>query len=106
MRDVVYAKAVSADIPRNLHLLAYALRICGERWALARRYETVIRTAVAEHHMPIGVMSSLPVQFFDLQYATLDIDEALRIWVDNQMPNGGFSADLGTSAHMNHVAQN
>lgn len=32
--------------------------------------------------MPIGVMSSLPVQFFDLQYSTLDIDEALRAWVD------------------------
>ncbi|KIW57960.1 hypothetical protein PV05_02514 [Exophiala xenobiotica] len=101
---LVYAKTVAADIPRNLHLLAYALRICGERWVLARRYETVIRTAVAEHHMPIGVMSSLPVQFFDLQYSTLDIDEALRIWVANIMPSGASGPGMGASGELNGVS--
>ncbi len=71
---------------------------------LARRYETVIRTAVAEHHMPIGVMSSLPVQFFDLQYSTLDIDEALRIWVANIMLSGASGPGMGASGELNGVS--
>lgn len=31
-------------------------------------------------------MSSLPVQFYDLQYLYLDIDEALRIWAEGLEP--------------------
>jgi hypothetical protein len=31
-------------------------------------------------------MSSLPVQFYDLQYLSLDIDEALRVWAEGLEP--------------------
>lgn len=31
-------------------------------------------------------MSSLPVQFYDLQYSYLDIDEALRVWAEGLEP--------------------
>jgi hypothetical protein len=43
-------------------------------------------------------MFSLPVQFFDLQYSTLDIDEALRIWLDSTMSNGASGVDFGASS--------
>ncbi len=54
--------------------------------------------------MPIGVMSSLPVQFFDLQYSTLDIDEALRIWVANIMLSGASGPGMGASGELNGVS--
>ncbi|GME27837.1 c6 transcription factor [Neofusicoccum parvum] len=44
---------------------------------LIDRQEKVIRTALAEYKIPLSI-SSLPAQFFDLQYSALDIDEALR----------------------------
>jgi hypothetical protein len=31
-------------------------------------------------------MTSLPVQFYDLQYSYLDIDEALRVWAAGLEP--------------------
>lgn len=31
-------------------------------------------------------MTSLPAQFYDLQYSSLDIDEALRVWADKMEP--------------------
>jgi hypothetical protein len=31
-------------------------------------------------------MSSLPVQFYDLQYSYLDIDESLRAWAEGLEP--------------------
>ncbi|KAI9736206.1 MAG: hypothetical protein M1834_001091 [Cirrosporium novae-zelandiae] len=83
---IVYAKTLNADVPSNLHSLAYALHICGKRWPLARRYETVIRTAVVEHRASV-LMSSLPLQFYDLRYSTLNIDDALRVWVENLLPD-------------------
>jgi len=63
----------------------YSLKICGQRWAYARRLEKVLRTAIAEHKLPLEV-SSLPVQFFDLQYSYVDIDEALRVWAEGLEP--------------------
>src|ERR1700709_2079755 len=47
--STVYAKALDADVPSNLRSLLHALHMCGQRWTLARRYEKVILTAVAEH---------------------------------------------------------
>jgi hypothetical protein len=40
---------------------------------------------MAEHNLPLE-MSSLPVQFYDLQYSYLDIDEALRVWAEGMEP--------------------
>ncbi|KAF2731017.1 hypothetical protein EJ04DRAFT_554997 [Polyplosphaeria fusca] len=82
---LVHAKTLSVEIPRNLDLLVYSLKTLALRWSLARRLEKVIRTATAEHKLPTG-MSSLPVQFYDLQYSYLDIDEALRVWAEGLEP--------------------
>lgn len=81
----VHAKLLNVEIPRNLDLLVYSLKTCGLRWPFALRLEKVIRTATADHKMPT-TMSSLPVQFYDLQYSCLDIDEALRIWAEGLQP--------------------
>lgn len=90
---LLYAKAVNAELPRNLQVLVHALHICGKRWELARRYETILKTAAAEHRVPV-VMSSLPQQFFDPQVSTLDIDEALRMAAEGILPASG----LGTAS--------
>ncbi|KAF2476286.1 uncharacterized protein BDR25DRAFT_210022 [Lindgomyces ingoldianus] len=82
---LVHAKLLNVEIPRNLDLLVYSLKTCGLRWSLARRLEKVIRTATADHKLPSS-MSSLPVQFYDLQYSYLDIDEALRVWAEGLEP--------------------
>ncbi|KAF1952717.1 hypothetical protein CC80DRAFT_479097 [Byssothecium circinans] len=82
---LVHAKLLNVEIPRNLDLLVYSLKTCGLRWSYARRLEKVIRTATADHKMPTS-MSSLPVQFYDLQYSYLDIDEALRVWAEGLEP--------------------
>ena len=82
---LVHAKLLSVEIPRNLDLLVYALKTCGLRWPYARRLEKVIRTATAEHRLP-REMSSLPTQFYDLQYSYLDVDEALRVWAEGLEP--------------------
>jgi hypothetical protein len=63
----------------------YSLKTCGLRWSYALRLEKVIRTATADHKMPT-TMSSLPVQFYDLQYFYSDIDEALRVWAEGLEP--------------------
>ncbi|KAF2241666.1 hypothetical protein BU26DRAFT_524829 [Trematosphaeria pertusa] len=82
---LVHAKLLNVEIPRNLDLLVYSLKTCGLRWSYARRLEKVIRTATADHKLPSS-MSSLPVQFYDLQYSYLDIDEALRVWAEGLEP--------------------
>ncbi|KAG0646927.1 hypothetical protein D0Z07_6161 [Hyphodiscus hymeniophilus] len=66
-------------VPRNLDLLVYGLKTCGQRWLFARRLEKVLAVAMAEKKMAIA-QSSLPHQFYNLQYSSLDIDEALRVW--------------------------
>ncbi|RDL37437.1 Uncharacterized protein BP5553_04870 [Venustampulla echinocandica] len=78
---LVHAKILSVEVPRNLDLLIYGLKTCGQRWYFARRLEKVLCTAVAEKKVPLA-LSSLPSQFYDLQYSSLDIDEALRVWAD------------------------
>ena len=49
------------------------------------RREKVIRTALSEHKIPLSI-SSLPSQFFDLQYSALDIDDALHLWAQRLQP--------------------
>lgn len=75
--SVVYCKALDADVPANLHTLAFALHSFGKRWPLARQYETIIRTAVAEHRSPIE-QCVLPVEFYDFRYSTLEITGLLQ----------------------------
>lgn len=82
---LVHAKLLNVEIPRNLDLLVYSLKTCGLRWSYAKRLEKVIRTATADHKLPTS-MSSLPVQFYDLQYSYLDIDESLRVWAEGLAP--------------------
>ncbi|KAF4481448.1 hypothetical protein CGGC5_v010472 [Colletotrichum fructicola Nara gc5] len=74
---IVYSKALDADVPANLHTLAFFLHACGKRWPLAQLYETIIRTAVAEHRSPISECV-LPVEFYDFRYTTLEITELLQ----------------------------
>ncbi|KUJ10837.1 uncharacterized protein LY89DRAFT_787201 [Mollisia scopiformis] len=81
---IAHAKVLSVETPRSLDLLVYALKTCSQRWYLARRLEKVLRHAIAEEKVPIS-MSSLPHQFYDLQYSSLDIDEALRVWADREL---------------------
>ncbi|OJJ42113.1 hypothetical protein ASPZODRAFT_77654 [Penicilliopsis zonata CBS 506.65] len=81
---IVYSKALDADVPRNLHSLAFALHTCSKRWPLARRYEAIIRTAVAEHRTAV-LESSLPVQFYDLRFSTLELSDTLQAWADRAL---------------------
>jgi hypothetical protein len=45
------------------------------------RLEKVIRRAITEENVSIE-RTSLPKQFYDLHYSSLDIDHALQIWAD------------------------
>ena len=85
----VHAQALKVKIPRNFDLLVYNLKTCGLRWSFARRLEAVLGTATADRNFP-PAMSSLPVEFHDLQYSHIDIDEALRVWAES----------LGTWTHL------
>ncbi|KAF4627586.1 hypothetical protein G7Y89_g10563 [Cudoniella acicularis] len=82
--DIVHAKILSVEIPRSLDLLIYGLKTCGQRWYFARRLVKVIYIAIAEKQVPI-FKSSLPQQFYDLQYSSLDIDHALSVWADDSI---------------------
>jgi hypothetical protein len=101
---IVHAKILSVEVPRNLDLLVYGLKTCGQRWSFAREYpyriceatmnsklytgrlEKVLSTAMAEKRITVA-QSSLPHQFYDLQYSSLDIDEALRLWAERTVPH-------------------
>ncbi|KAJ5280288.1 hypothetical protein N7478_005660 [Penicillium angulare] len=50
-----------------------------QRWRLAKLFETVIRTAVAEHRTPVHE-SALPVEFYDLRYSVVEICDLLESW--------------------------
>ncbi|KAI8676433.1 C6 transcription factor [Fusarium sp. Ph1] len=57
---VTYSKALDADVPANLHTLAFTLHTCGSKWPLA------ISQCV------------LPVEFYDFRYSTLTIMDLLQ----------------------------
>lgn len=77
----MHTKCLQADVSVNLHSLAFGLHICSERWELAKMFESVIRTAVAEHRTPVSE-SALPWQFYDLQFSVLDLSPLLQNWAD------------------------
>lgn len=83
---IVHSKAVDADVPRNLHSLAFALYVCGGRWLLARRCEAIIRTAVAEYRTPV-MESQVPAKFYDLKESTIGILEELVGWAEKVPAN-------------------
>ncbi|KAK4553518.1 hypothetical protein LTR86_009314 [Recurvomyces mirabilis] len=93
---LVHSKASDANVPSNLHSLAFALHTCGKRWRLARAFERIIRIAVAEYRTPIAT-STVPREFFDLKLTTLHISSDLVKWVEEVSPDvpiadGVFSA--------------
>ncbi|KAF8862099.1 hypothetical protein BDZ45DRAFT_739688 [Acephala macrosclerotiorum] len=81
---IVHSKVLSVEIPRSVDLLVYAMKTCSQWWYLAKRLGKVLRHAIAEEKIPV-TMSSLPHQFYDLQYSSLDIDAALRAWADSDV---------------------
>lgn len=85
----VYSKALEADVPANLRSLAYYLHSCGKRSSQARRYEVMIRTAVAEHRSPLS-QCVLPSSFYDLRLSTLDIAD-LEVSSDVETPSEGVT---------------
>ena len=92
---LVYSKAMDANVPSNLHSLAFALHTCGKRWPLARMYEKIIRIAVAEYRTPLA-SSTVPKEFYDLKLTTLEIAVVMVEWVEKaglEMPvaDGTFS---------------
>ncbi|KAK5118081.1 hypothetical protein LTR62_004127 [Meristemomyces frigidus] len=82
---LVHSKASDANVPSNLHFLAFALHTCGKRWRLARAFERIIRIAVAEYRTPIAA-STVPKEFFDLKLTTLDVCSGLVRWVEGVGP--------------------
>ncbi|KAL4868237.1 hypothetical protein BDV12DRAFT_197459 [Aspergillus spectabilis] len=78
---IVHTKGRRADVPVNLHSLSYSLYACGHRWPLAKMYDAVIRTAVAEHRTPV-LESVLPHEFYDLRTSAVDISPSLQRWAD------------------------
>ena len=107
----VNARAFETDLPANLNILLHAYSICRKRWHLARKspsasfeseehllthpgnLEKVLRTAIAEHNVPLAAVS-LPPQFYDMQYVALDIYEALRNWAETSEPTMNLQAVL------------
>jgi hypothetical protein len=83
---IVHSKALDADVPVNLHSLAFALHVSGKRWQLARSYENVIRIAVADYRTPIA-LSKVPQEFYDLTFSTFEIADQLTQWADGLGPD-------------------
>lgn len=79
---LVHTKCLCADVSVNLHSLAYSLHICSHRWPLAKMFESVIRTAVAEHRTPV-LQSELPIEFYDLRYSVIEIYHIVQEWADS-----------------------
>ena len=84
---LVHAKILRVEIPRSLDLLIYGLKTCGQRWYFARRLEKVLYRAIAEKGVAVQDCE-LPVQFYDLQYSSLDIDHALSVWAEERGGGG------------------
>ncbi|KAK4620544.1 Notoamide biosynthesis cluster transcriptional coactivator [Fulvia fulva] len=91
---IVHSKALDANVPTNLHSLAFALHTCGKHWALARLFERIIRIAVAEYRTPIAA-STVPREFYDLRLTTFEIAESLIEWA--QGPGTHAAANIGST---------
>lgn len=77
---IIYARASGVAMPDKLYLLIYALTVAGKRWPLAKQLRTVLDTAATESRYESAGHHPLPQEFYDLQYLSWDIHEALRKW--------------------------
>jgi hypothetical protein len=59
------------------------------------RLEKVLRAALIERQVTMIQFSSLPPQFFDLQYSHLDIDKVLEVWAESQDMNNSAAGLVG-----------
>ncbi|GAB7358118.1 hypothetical protein MBLNU230_g0277t1 [Neophaeotheca triangularis] len=89
---IVHSRALDADVPSNLHALAFALHVCGKRWPLADVFEKTIRTAVAEYRSPVAT-SGVPHEFYDLQNSAFDVVDVLLAWAEAAKPASGLSVE-------------
>ncbi|KAL2877067.1 hypothetical protein SGCOL_007688 [Colletotrichum sp. CLE4] len=79
--NIIYDRVLGLGPPNKVWLLMYGLRICGQRWPLARQLLKVPEAAAGtEGYGGVGGLKALPGKFWDLQYLSLDIYEALRVW--------------------------
>lgn len=85
IRETVYGRILRTSLPRNIDLLVFSLKICASRWSLARRLVKVLEQASIELSRGETV-SELPFEFWNLQYSSIDIDEALRKWAGSVDP--------------------
>lgn len=95
---IVHSKALDANVPTNLHSLAFALHVCGKRWPLAKIYEHVIRVAVAEYRTPV-VQSKVPESFYNLRLTTFEVSDELVAWAE---AGPGASFNLALEAQGEH----
>lgn len=75
---IIYRKALNDTVSEKVYLLIYALTVIGKRWSLARQLQKVLEAAVAECNNAFAHVNPLPKEFYDLQYQSVDIYEALR----------------------------
>lgn len=88
---IIYARASELPMSEKLYLLIYALTISGRRWLMAKQLRMVLETAVAENRSESVRANRLPIEFYDLQYLSWDIHEAVRKWA---LSKDGASADV------------
>lgn len=96
---IVHSKALDANVPTNLHSLAFALHVCGKRWPLARIFEQVIRVAVAEYRTPVA-QSRVPKEFYDLKLTTFEVSDLLVAWAEG----AGAEISLSLDTNGDHAA--
>lgn len=72
----------------SFDVLMHGLNMCGRRWPLARRHDIVLRAAIMEiDSHGIGAQTSLPTEFWDLRKSALDIDDAMKRWIQSYKPS-------------------
>lgn len=77
--STAHARLFQTPLSGNITILRDVLELYSKRWELAKRYLRVIRSAVDELSAAPST-APLPAQFYDPQYSTCDINEALRAW--------------------------
>jgi hypothetical protein len=92
---IVHSKALDANVPTNLHSLAFALHVCGKRWPLARVFELIIRVAVAEYRTPVA-QSKVPKEFYNLRLTTFEISDLLVTWAESAGADISLSLDTNS----------
>lgn len=81
---IIFARACGVSISDKLYLLIYALTVAGKRWPLAKQLRAVLDNAATESRSESAGHHPLPREFYDLQYLSWDIHEALRKWCQSR----------------------